>query len=50
MFVLKIEKKDKVFVAKWDCIEKHASKRKAPNGTWFMDLEYGHAKNEIGYV
>jgi hypothetical protein len=28
----KIEKKDKVLVAKWDSINKHAGKRKAFNG------------------
>jgi len=46
----KIEKKDKVLVAKWDSIEKHAGKRKAINGKWFMDPKCGHAKNEITYV
>jgi hypothetical protein len=45
----KIEKKDKVLVAKWDSIEKHASKRKVSNGKWFMDLKCGHAKNELDY-
>jgi len=37
-------------VAKWDSIDKHASKRKASNGKWFLDLKCGHAKNEIVYV
>jgi hypothetical protein len=37
-------------VAKWDSIEKHAGKRKAINGKWFMDPKCGHAKNEITYV
>ncbi len=46
----KIENKDKVLVAKWDSIEKHASKRKVSNGKWFMDPNCGHAKNEIAYV
>ncbi len=46
----KIEKKDKVLVVKWDSIEKHASKKKAPNGKWFMDPKCGHAKNEIAYA
>ncbi len=46
----KIEKKDKVLVAKWDSINKHVGKRKAFNGKWFMDPKCGHAKNEIAYV
>ncbi len=37
-------------MAKWDSIDKHASKRKASNGKWFLDLKCGHAKNEIVYV
>jgi hypothetical protein len=28
----KIEKRDKVLVAKWDSIEKHVGKKKAPSG------------------
>jgi len=46
----KIEKKDKVVVVKWDSIEKHTIKKKAPNGKWFMDPKCGHAKNEIAYA
>jgi hypothetical protein len=46
----KIEKKDKVLVVKWDSIDKHANKKKDPNGKWFMDPKCGHAKNEIAYV
>jgi hypothetical protein len=34
-------------VAKWDSIEKDASRRKAHDGKWFMDPKCGHAKNEI---
>ncbi len=45
-----IEKKDKVLVAKWNSIDKHASQKKAPNGKWFMDPKCGHLKNEIVYV
>jgi hypothetical protein len=37
-------------VAKWDSIHKHANKRKALNGKWFLDPKCGHAKNEIVYV
>ncbi len=37
-------------MAKWDSIEKHASKKKAHDGKWFMDPKCGHAKNEIVYV
>ncbi len=43
----RIEKEDKVLVAKWDSIEKHAGKKKALNGKWFMDPKCGHAKNEL---
>ncbi len=43
-----IEKKDKVLVAKWDSTEKHAGKRKAPDGKWFMDPKCEHVK--IVYV
>ncbi len=45
-----IEKKEKVLVVKWDSIEKHASKKKAHDGKWFMDPKCGHAKNEIVHV
>jgi hypothetical protein len=41
---------NKVLVAKWDSIKKHASKRKVSNGKWFMDPNCEHAKNEIAYV
>jgi hypothetical protein len=37
-------------MAKWDSIDKHASKRKALDGKWFLDPKCGHAKNEIVYV
>ncbi len=46
----KIEKKNKVLVAKWDSIKKHACKRKALDGKWFMDPKCGHAKNESTYA
>ncbi len=46
----KIKKKNKVLVVKWDSIDKHAGKRKAPYGKWFMDPKCGHAKNEIACV
>jgi len=42
--------KNKVSVAKWDSIDKHASKRKVPDGKWFLDPKCGHAKNQIVYV
>jgi hypothetical protein len=44
-----IERKEKVFVIKWDSIEKYTSNRKILNGKWFMDLECGHVINEIFY-
>jgi hypothetical protein len=37
-------------VTKWDSIDKHASKRKALDGKWFVDWKCGHPKNEIVYV
>ncbi len=37
-------------MAKWDSIDKHASKSKAFDGKWFLDPKCGHAKNEIIYV
>ncbi len=43
----RIEKENKVLVVKWDSIEKHACKKKVPNGKWFMDPKCGHAKNEL---
>jgi hypothetical protein len=46
----KIEKKDKGLVTKWDSIKKHACKRKALDGKWFMDPKCGHAKNESAYA
>ncbi len=41
----KIEKKNKVLVAKWDSIEKRARKRKTANGKWFMGPKCGHANH-----
>jgi hypothetical protein len=37
-------------MAKWDYIEKHARKRKRPNGKWYMDPKCEHAKNEFAQV
>ncbi len=46
----KIEKKEEIFVAKWDFIEKHVGKRKGSNGKWIMDPKGMHVKNEIPYA
>jgi hypothetical protein len=46
----KIERKEKIMLAKWDSIEKHASKRKGSNGKWIMDPKCMHVKNEISHV
>jgi hypothetical protein len=46
----KIERKEEIFVAKWDFIEKHVSKQKGSNGKWIMDPKGMHVKNEISYV
>jgi hypothetical protein len=48
--VLKLKRRTRFFVAKWDSIEKHVGKRKAYGGKWFMDPKCGHAKDEIAYV
>jgi hypothetical protein len=45
-----IKRKEKVLVIMWDFIDKHASKKKTPNGKWFIDPKCGHAKNHIAYV
>jgi hypothetical protein len=37
VFVPELKKKNKVLVTKWDSIDKHASKRKALDGKWFVD-------------
>jgi hypothetical protein len=42
----KIEKKDKVLVAKCDFIKKYVNKRKKFNGKWSMDPKFGLAKNK----
>ncbi len=42
----KIEKKDKVLVAKCNFIKKYVNKRKNINCKWFMDPNFGLAKNE----
>jgi hypothetical protein len=44
-----IERKEKVFVIKWDSIKKRTSKRKILNGKWFMGLKCKHVINEIVY-
>jgi hypothetical protein len=46
----KIERKEEIFVAKWDFIEKHVGKRKGSNGKWIMDPKSMHVKNEISYA
>ncbi len=46
----KIEKKEKILVAKCDSIEKHVGKMKDSSGNWIMDLKCIHIKNEISYV
>jgi ribosomal protein S27E len=46
----RIDKKDKVLVAKWDIIQKHVGKKKTHDGKWFMDPKCGDAQNEIIYV
>ncbi len=46
----KIERKEEIFVAKWDFIEKHVGKKKGSNGKWIMDPKGMHVKNEISYV
>lgn len=46
----KIGKEEKGLVAKWDSIEKHASKRRVSNGEWFVHLKCKHAKNEVAYA
>jgi hypothetical protein len=33
----KIERKENIFVATWDSIEKHVGKRKGSSGKWIMD-------------
>jgi hypothetical protein len=47
---IRIERKEKYVVAKWDSIEKHARKKKSFDGKWYMDPKCGHSKNEITYV
>jgi hypothetical protein len=46
----KIERKEEIFVVKWDFIEKHVGKRKGSNGKWIMDPKGMHVKNEISYA
>jgi hypothetical protein len=46
----KIVRKEEIFVAKWDSIDKHVGKRKGSNGKWIMDPKDMHVKNEISYV
>jgi hypothetical protein len=50
LFFIKIQRKDKILVAKWDSIKRHAIFKKNFNSKWFMDPKCGHAKNEIVYA
>jgi hypothetical protein len=45
----KIKRKEKIIIAKWDFIEKLASKRKGFDGKRIMDPKCMHVKNEIFY-
>jgi len=47
---MRIERKEKKLVAKWDFIEKHVGKRKGSYGKWIMDLKCVHVKNESSYA
>jgi hypothetical protein len=40
MFILKIERKDKVFLVKWDSIKKHVGNRQTSNGcgSWIQNV------------
>jgi hypothetical protein len=40
MFVLKIERKDKVFLVKWDSIKKHVGNKETSNGcgSWIQNV------------
>jgi len=47
---IRIKRKEKILVVKWDFIEKHVGKRKGFNGKWIMDPKCMHVKNEIFYA
>jgi hypothetical protein len=47
---MRIERKEKKLVAKWDFIEKHVGKRKGSYGKCIMDPKCVHVKNESSYA
>jgi hypothetical protein len=47
---MRIERKEKNLVTKWDFIDKYVCKRKGSYGKWIMDPKCVHVKNEISYA
>jgi hypothetical protein len=46
----KISKKEKLFVPKWDSLEKHVTKKKTKDGQVVMDVKCTYEKYEIQYA
>jgi hypothetical protein len=44
---MKIKHKEKLFVSKWDSLEKHVGKKMNELGQKVMDMKCVHAKNEV---
>jgi hypothetical protein len=46
----KMECKEKLFVPKWDSLEKHVRKKRNESRQKVIDMKCEHAKNEVQYV
>jgi hypothetical protein len=44
---IKIERKEKLLIPKWDLLEKHARKRNNENWLKVANVKCAHARNEI---
>ncbi len=47
---IKIERKEKVLIPKWDLLEKHVRKRNNEEGVKVVNVKCAHARNEIKFV
>ncbi len=47
---IKIERKEKLLIPKWDLLEKHARKRNNEEGVKVVNVKCAHARNEVKFV
>jgi hypothetical protein len=47
---IKIERKEKLLIPKWDLLEKHVKKKNNEEGVKVVNVKCTHARNEIKFV